>query len=389
MIHHDPRDYETAVDETAKRFQAQLEETIHKSQTSAMNVIEKVVRETPVDRVANTHSMEFAVGGALEDGEVDNRPIVMGLRNRKAPGYFQEPLHKHALQQVAERAGIPALYYNRLLERPYGRELLVENLTTIYGNEGNQKFLVRSVNDEVRGVLSDRFRRMDSGPIIEAFADACKGIGAVPVEGIGGDLRWTVKAILPMVFQPSKKKGSEELISFGVQLSNSDFGKGTLSLNAFMTRVICTNYATLQQVLREVHLGKRLSDDLEFSKETYEYDTKTQVSAIRDLVKGVLEPAKVNKMVAQIGETLDARIDPKQAWAELPKLGLLKGEVEKVKELFNDAGVEQLPPGTSPARLANAISWFAKSAPTAERRMELEQVAGDILLKPIALKEAA
>ena len=46
-------------------------------------------------------------------------------------------------------------------------------------------------------------------------------------------------------------------------------------------------------------------------------------------------------------------------------------------------------PGASPARLSNAVSWFAKSAPTAERRLELEHVAGQILLKPFALKEAA
>lgn len=374
MIHHDSRDYAVAVDETAKRFQAQLDETIHRSQSSAMSVIEKVQNETPKDCMAHSQSLEFAVDGGSNHG------IVMGLRNRRAAGYFSEVMHKHALDQVAERAGIPGTYVNRLLERPYGRELLVENLTKIYEQEADQKLLVRSVNGNVRGVLSDRFRRMDSSPIIEAFAKACQDIGAVPVEGVGGDLRWAIKAILPMVFQPSTKQGTEELIAFGVQLSNSDFGKGTLSLNAFMQRIICTNYATLQQVLREVHLGKRLSDDLEFSRETYAADTKTQVLAVRDMIKGVLAPAKVNEMVGRIGQALEERIDPKQAWQDLPKMGLLKSEVEKVKELFNDAGVEQLPYGTTKARLSNAVSWFAKSAATPERRLELEELAGQLMI---------
>jgi hypothetical protein len=373
MIHHDQREYAVAVDETAKRFQAQLEETIHNSQRSAMSVIEKIQRETPEDRIAHTTSIEFAV-----DGD-DSKTLLMGLRNRKAKGYFQAPMHKNALDQVAERAGIPGTYVNRLLEKDYGRQLLVENFSTIFQKEEDKKFLVRSVGGQIRGVLSNSFRRMDSAPIIEAFAAACEGIGAVPVEGVGGDLRWAIKAVLPMVFQPSKKKGTEELIAFGVQLSNSDFGKGTLSLNAFMTRVICTNYATLEQVLREVHLGKRLTDDLEFSAETYKSDTKTQVLAVRDMVKGVLAPAKVNALVGRIGKALEERIDTKSAWAELPKLGLLKGEVDKVKELFNDAGVEMLPIGQTQARLSNAVSWFAKSAATPERRLELEQIAGDLL----------
>jgi hypothetical protein len=103
------------------------------------------------------------------------------------------------------------------------------------------------------------------------------------------------------------------------------------------------------------------------------------VLAVRDMVKGVLAPAKVNALVGRIGKALEERIDTKSAWAELPKLGLLKGEVDKVKELFNDAGVEMLPIGQTQARLSNAVSWFAKSAATPERRLELEQIAGDLL----------
>jgi hypothetical protein len=384
MIHHDSRDYNVAVDETAKRFQAQLEETIHKSQQSAMNVIEKVQRETPVDVIADSSTLEFSV-----DGTEGSNAVLMGLKNRRAKNYFNHKLHKNGLDQVAERAGIPGTYINRLLEKPYGRELIVENLAKIYREEQNSKLLIRSVDSQVRGVLSNAYRRMESGPIIDAFAKACHEIGAVPVEGVGGDLRWAVKAILPMVFQPSKKQGTEELIAFGVQLSNSDFGKGALHVNAFMTRVICTNYATLEQVLRQAHLGKRLTDDMEFSDKTYKLDTQTQISAINDVVKGVLAPAKVNALVGRIGEALEERIDPKNAWQELPKMGLLKGEIDKVKELFIDGDVEVLPRGTTKARLANAISWFAKSAATAERRLELEEVAGEILLPKTKEKAAA
>lgn len=373
MIHHSEKDYDVALGEATAGFKQKLEEMIQKTQASAMTVIEKVQRETPIDRVADSTTLQFMVDGN------DDKAIVMGLRNKKAKNFFEEGLHKHALDQVCERAGIPGTYVNRLLDKPYGRELIVENLSRIFKEEENKKFLVRSVNGEVRGVLSNSFKRMDSGPIIEAFAKACGDIGAVPVEGVGGDLRWAVKAILPMVFQPAAKRGMEEVLAFGVQLSNSDYGKGVLGLNAFCTRLICTNTATLEQVMRQVHLGKRLSEDIEFSKETYAFDTKTQVSAVRDMVHQVLSPDKVNALVGRIGEALEARIDPKQAWQELPKMGLLKGEIDKVKELFTDGDVELLPRGTTQARLSNAVSWFAKSAATPERRLELEEIAGQLL----------
>jgi hypothetical protein len=223
---------------------------------------------------------------------------------------------------------------------------------------------------------------MDSRPIIETFAAECQAIGAVPIEGVGGDLRWSLRAILPMVFQPTDKKGMEEYIAFGVALTNSDFGIGALSLRMFMLRVWCSNMALLEEALRQVHLGKRLADNIEFSQETYELDTKTQVSAIKDLIRGTLSPERINESVALIGRALEERINPKNAWEELPKKGLLKGEVKKVKEIFNDGGVETLPPGTTVARLSNAISWFAKQPDqTPERRLELETVAGELLMK--------
>jgi hypothetical protein len=385
VLHHDERTYSAALDETAKRFKAQLEAQIHKSQGSALSVIEKIQNETPVDRVVHSKAFTFA----LEEAD-DNAPSLMGIKDRKAKGFFMEPLHRHALAQVAERAGMPETYLNRLLARPYGRQLVIDNLTTIYQKEEPSKYLVRSVGDEVRGVLSDSFRRMDSRPIIEAFAGECQAIGAVPVEGIAGDLRWSLRAILPMVFQPSKKVGSEEFMAFGLALANSDFGVGALSLRIFALRVVCTNYAQLEESLRQVHLGKRLSDNIEFSEETYQLDTRTQVSAVKDLVRGSLSPAKVNETVALIGKALEERIDPKKAWEELPKQGLLKGEVEKVKEIFNDGGVEMLPAGTTVARLSNAIGWFAKQPDILpERRLELETIAGQILIPKRKKKDEA
>lgn len=384
MIHHDEREYQAAVGETAERFQRQLDEAIRRTSGSALSVIEKIQREIPTDRYAHSQSLAFAV-----DKSGGQPRLLMGVRNRRAKGHFQEPLHKHALHQVVERAGIPALYVTRLLERPYGLELLRENLATIYGQEEDKQVLVRSVGQEIRGVLSNAYRRMDSGPIVEAFARACQGVGAKPIEGVGGDLRWAIKCVLPKVFQPATRAGNEELIAFGIELSNSDYGCGTLSVKVFVQRIICTNYATMEQAMREVHLGKRVgADDFAFSEKTIRLDTEAQVSKVQDIVKGILAPKRVNELVGRIGKALDERIDPRQAWSELPKLGLLKGEVEKVKELFNDAGVEVLPAGTSPARLSNAISWFAKSAEP-ERRLELEAVAGKILVEPIALKEAA
>ena len=76
------------------------------------------------------------------------------------------------------------------------------------------RFLLRSVNGEVRGFLSDRFRRLDSRPIVDSFARVCQGVGALPVEGYVTDTKMALKAILPQVFEPVR----HEVMAFGAVL---------------------------------------------------------------------------------------------------------------------------------------------------------------------------
>jgi hypothetical protein len=91
---------------------------------------------------------------------------------------------------------------SRLLAKPWGAELLADNLNHIFKREEPRRLLLRSVQDEVRGVLSDMYRRLDSRPILDAFAGACREIGVVPVEGVGGDLRFCLRAVLPVARVP-------------------------------------------------------------------------------------------------------------------------------------------------------------------------------------------
>jgi hypothetical protein len=363
LLHHDSRPYQVAVDDTAQRFQRELDAKIAATRHTAEAVIDRVQRDVPTDRLASTHALRFQA--------TDNR-LVLGARGTG----FEQPLHRHALAQLAERAGIPDVFVTRLLEKRWGAELLAENLDRIYSKSDERRLLVRSVHDEVRGVLSDCYRRLDSRAILESFAAACAAIGVVPIEGVAGDLRFCVRGILPVVFRP----GDQEVVAFGIEISSSDFGLGALSVRCFLMRIACTNMARLREDLRQVHLGRRLDDAVSFSDRTYRLDTAAMASAVRDIVTMSLAPAKVNAMVAQLGEAMATQVDFKSALLALPKVGLLKTEVEAVRDVLLTGGFEQLPAGNTSYRLSNAISWIAKAAPTPERRLELEAVAGQMLL---------
>ena len=109
MFHHDHREFHAAVDETAKKFQAELHAKISASQGTAINLIERIQREVPDDRIASTRALRFEP--ARDDLIVSGRA-----------GAFNQPLHRHARSQVAERAGIrippPAIWSgSRMLAR--------------------------------------------------------------------------------------------------------------------------------------------------------------------------------------------------------------------------------------------------------------------------------
>jgi hypothetical protein len=84
--------------------------------------------------------------------------------------------------------------------------------------------------------------------------------------------------------------------------------------------------------------------------------------------------------VALIERAMGEKVEFKSALHQLPKMGLLKREIEAVRDTFVLGDVEQVPPGANVYRMAQAVAWVAKSAETPERRLELEGVAGQLLL---------
>lgn len=356
LYHHDARNYEEAATKAANDARKKLEKEIEIGRGSAGMVIERVMNEVPKDQIVKAEALRFLPDDRVEVGDGDAYGV-----------------HNHALHQIAQRAEVPWAYAENLRTTKWGKELLSHSLNEIYHHK-KDRFLVRSVEGEVRGFLSDKFRRLDSRPIIEAFAGACQKIGALPVQGYYLDTKIAIKALLPRVFEPSPN----EVIAFGVVLQNSDYGNGALSLRAFMLRLWCTNYAITDECLRQVHLGKRLDEAAMFSQRTYDLDTKTSASALKDVIQGTLGPAEVQKMCGLIKQANDEKVDPKEIASWLKK-NVLKGEAEKITEAFASADVENLPPGQSVWRLSNAISWVAGHTENKERALELMQLAGTAL----------
>ncbi len=290
MFHHSTTDYRVAASQAAARAREKFEAMIEKGRATGEAVFNQVHSQVPVDRVVRAERLKVRP-------DVDDAP---GKFDIILPGIDPQPLHPHALRQVAEKAGMHGQYLTNLIkihqDDPDGdwpAVLVANNLNTLLAHSRSRN-LVRSVNsgggEEVRGFLSDAFRRLDSRPLLDAFVEACQELGAVPVEGFALDTRVKLRAVLPHVFEPA----DNEVMLFGVEWSNSDFGAGGHTLSLFNTRIWCTNTAVMDEALRQVHLGRRLEDNIAYSQRTYDLDNRTNASALKDVVRDTLSPERVN-----------------------------------------------------------------------------------------------
>lgn len=132
--------------------------------------------------------------------------------------------------------------------------------------------------------------------------------------------------------------------------------------------------------MRQVHLGKRLDDNMVYSQRTYEYDSKTTVSALKDVVRLQLDSRSLTNRMDAVRVANEKEVTPGDARERLKKV-LNKGEAEAALNAYNSPDVYNLPAGQTAWRLSNAISWIAGQTKDAERKLELMRVAGDVLPK--------
>jgi hypothetical protein len=367
MVHHDNRDYNQAKSEAATKMKDKLTSIFDSGRRNVQAALQHVIDQKVDDQLAPPEVLLFNPILGEQDG---SHRVDLKVKDQRYE------LHAHAAQQVYSKLGLPKRYADDLIGTRWGAELLAHNLNTLMGHQ-KDRFLLRSVGSSLRAVLSDRFRRMDSGPLVESFITAIKETGAVPLEGRNLDTKFLMRFILPVMFEPVPN----EVIAFGLEFRNSDFGDGRLAISEFVYRMWCTNLAVGADYIRKTHLGTRLSDDMLYSHETYQLDTKTVASAITDTVRAALLPANINRRVEVIQQAAQevGTGELVAALAAMKNKGkLLKTEEGLVLETFRSPDVQLLPPGNSYWRLSNAISLLASKTDDAGRSIELQGLAGEV-----------
>ena len=301
----------------------------------------------------------------------DHAPVITfdGQGNRLSmnmpDGAFS--LHDNAIGQLASGDA-------------WARNLAATVLNEHSGWTQRSRVLVRTVGTQVRGVLSDSYRRLNSVEILTAFVQEAASQGAVISDAYMNDTKVWAETILPQPLVVPTAKNGDVIIFAGARFSTSDYGDGAVDMRAFLLNGACLNGMVRESVMKQVHLGSKLPDTLQLSQQTYELDTQTTVSAVRDLTKGLFSRDTLERKAYEIQGASEIEVDMEHEIRRLTQGGsLLKQEGKEVEKILmrNDPedGVQG---GSTLWKLTQAITAHAREL-SPERSRELHEISGALL----------
>lgn len=376
LMHHDERDYEVAAEEAGNWARRKISAQFKRGELAGVSTISKVLKEVPEDYVVPHSNMWFTANG---------NDLLLTFPAPSPEGKRTVTLHSNAVGQIAKpidakkdmKLPMPVKMTHYASKYPEILPEWAEILTTLYRRTrgADRRSLVRVVDGQARSLLSSRYRRLNSGRLVEAFMQATKKHGAGIIDGKALDMFFCLRAMQSTIYEPLKG----EVMAFGVELRHGDHGSSKLWIRGWAQRLRCTNLMMADTCFSEVHLGAPLPEHVEFSDKTMELDTETRASAIEDVVGSVLNPEYINAKMERIKAAAEENVDADSVFDVLvDKKQLTQSEGSEGSRLFRSTDTEMLPPGDSALRLANVLSLMAQGA-EAERGFELEALAGKVI----------
>lgn len=292
-------------------------------------------------------------------------------------------LNRWSNQQLAGYADIPKAYYDRILaERP---ELLVANINHGLRNQAGDKRMVRAYGDDIRGLVSSKYRRLDSHDLVENVMPAMIDGGLQVVSSEITDKRLYLRALSPRMLADVKVG---DTVQYGLQIVNSDVGAGSLRVEPLLYRLVCQNGMITQHAFRKFHAGRSLAagdDSIELlTDSTLRLGEAAFWAEVRDIVNGAMKPevfaAEINKMRAATEQAITNFNLEEVVEATCRKLGIglnanaRQGVLESLASGSNGAGLNKW-------GLANAFTYVAEREGTIDfdQTVELERAGGQII----------
>ena len=320
-------------------------------------------REAKHDYLVDTRKLRFSVG---TDGVA-----LSGL-----PG-GEQSVRRTAHQQFASLTGIPKPYYDRMASD--APDLLAENLNHWLETQPKKR-LVRTIDGSVRAILSDRYRALDNYDLAMAVLPKLGQLEATVQSTDITEDRFYLKAVTERI-SGEVKQGDR--IQAGIVVSNSEVGRGRLSIQEMDYRLVCTNGMIRAHVVKKTHLGRSgfaddaLEDAREFFRdETRMLEDKAFFHKLQDAASAMFDEGRFMERLHEYSNAAQQQIeaDPVETVQEI-------GKRMKLNDSETSGVLKHLITGGDLSKwgAANAITRYSQDVESYDRATELEAIGGDVI----------
>lgn len=331
--------------------------------------------------VPEQHDQPMLALGAISSGNV----VPLDAR--------QFEINALAHGQLAELTGVPKAYYDRCMrEAP---KLFADNVNTwlrqLANNSKQGRRLIRTLDGNVRAILSDSYRPLENFDLANAVLPVLQEQNLFIASCEVTERRLYIKAFDRGIEREIAIKGSDPAHTFlkdvvfpSITISNSEVGYGALSIAAGIYTGGCTNFASFNDSrMRKYHVGSKAAGSDEvyalLSDKTRQLTDAAIWAQVRDVVKSAFEIAQFEKLVGRIQETSVQKIEGdvvKVVDLAGEKLGFTKDENKNVLKWLIEGG------DLSRYGLFNAITRTAEDLPSYDRATEFERAGGRVIELP-------
>ena len=332
-------------------------------------------RASKIDYLVGTQQLVFR---ASDDGDVRLHGLPDGdlsVRNI-AHGQFSGVL------------GVPKRYYDRM--RTQAPDLLAINLNRWMADEPSKR-MVRTIDGEVRAVLSDRFRPLDNADLAEAVLPALRDCNATVESANITEARMYLKIVRHDLREDLMPPGAEwgtghasvDVIEAGLVISNSEVGMGSLKVSPALHTVRCTNLAVFSDdAVAKYHIGRALGGDSGeqvrrfITDATRTLQDRAIFATVRDTATASLDGTAFRRYVADLratkSETLTGDV-PETIERIGNRLDLSQPEQKGVLDYLIAGG------DLSQYGVQDAITSMAGDADDYDRSCQLEEAGAEVI----------
>jgi hypothetical protein len=245
--------------------------------------------------------------------------------------------------------------------------------------------MVRTVDGTVRGLLSSKYRILDSYDMLETILPVAQEKGLQVVSSEVTDRRLFIKLLSPKLTSEVKPG---DAVQYGLTVSTSDVGAGSVRVEPLVYRLVCQNGMIANTAIRKFHVGKSQGDGDVFeilSDRTKEVSDAAFWLQVRDIVLASLDPKNFEQQVDRLRTAAGLQIKnfdlPEVVELTMRATGLT-GENKKNSILAALASGNE-GAGLTQWGLINSITRAAQSDEfDYEQSIEMERAAGAILELP-------